>query len=297
MKKILVIGSTVVDVIININYLPGTAGDIHVKSQQFSLGGCAFNVADTINNFEAEHILFSPIGTGIYGDFVREEFRKINRKSPIETPDMDNGCCYCFVEDSGERTFVSYHGAEYLIYEKWLKEINMQEILSVYICGLEIEDKTGEEITRFLEGHKEKEIFFAPGPRITSINEELLDRLFCLNPILHLNEAELFDYTKETDLKTALIALYNRTNNTIITTLSDKGACYFNGQDIITIKGHKQEQIDTIGAGDAHIGAIMACLAKGDDLDEAINKANTVAAKVVTVNGALLEKEVFDSLF
>ncbi len=297
MKKILVIGSTVVDVIININYLPGTADDVHVKSQQFSLGGCAFNVASTIENFNTPHILFSPIGTGLYGDYVRSEFEKIGRLSPIKTPNKDNGCCYCFVEDNGERTFVSYHGAEYLIYKKWLLEIDMNEIDSVYICGLEIEDKTGGEITEFLESHKEKTIFFAPGPRINDIDSSLLKRVFNLNPIMHLNEAEIFDYTKETDLKTAIKKLYSETNNIIIVTLAKDGACFYNGETLEFIEGEKANQIDTIGAGDAHIGAIMASVFNGDSLDVAIKKANKVAAKVVETKGALLTKEEFNNIF
>ena len=40
-KKILVIGSTVVDVIINLDHLPRTAEDVNVSGQQMAMGGCA----------------------------------------------------------------------------------------------------------------------------------------------------------------------------------------------------------------------------------------------------------------
>lgn len=77
MKKILVIGSTVVDVIIELmERLPKTGEDVHVRRQQMSLGGCAFNVSDSIRHFQVPYILFSPVGTGIYGYFVREELKK-----------------------------------------------------------------------------------------------------------------------------------------------------------------------------------------------------------------------------
>ena len=71
MKKVLVIGSTVVDVIINVDHLPTTQEDVHVISQHMSLGGCAFNTSDMIRHFEVPYILFSPVGTGAYGEFVR----------------------------------------------------------------------------------------------------------------------------------------------------------------------------------------------------------------------------------
>ena len=76
MKKIFVIGSTVVDMIINVDHLPTTKADIHISSQTASMGGCAYNVSDTIRNFGTPNVLFSPVGSGIYGDFVRSGLRK-----------------------------------------------------------------------------------------------------------------------------------------------------------------------------------------------------------------------------
>ena len=137
MKKALIIGSTVVDVIVNlVDSLPTTGEDVHVRSQHMSLGGCAYNVSDSVRHFQVPYILFSPVGTGVYGYFVREELKKKGISSPIPSPDMDNGCCYCFVEKSGERTFISYHGAEYLFQKDWFNLIDTEEIDSVYICGL-----------------------------------------------------------------------------------------------------------------------------------------------------------------
>ena len=52
-KKILVIGSTCVDIIIQIDHLPRTEEDIHPTGQSLSLGGCAYNVANMIRLFNA----------------------------------------------------------------------------------------------------------------------------------------------------------------------------------------------------------------------------------------------------
>jgi sugar/nucleoside kinase (ribokinase family) len=156
MKKILVIGSTVADIIINVDYLPTTAQDVHLHSQSMSLGGCAHNVSDMIRHFGAPYILYSPVGTGLYGDFVRKELAKKGVESPIPTPDQANGCCYCFVEDHGERTFIVDHGAEYLFYKEWFDALNVDELSCVYICGLEIEEKTGIETRLAILGHVQR---------------------------------------------------------------------------------------------------------------------------------------------
>ena len=149
MKKTLVIGSTVVDVIITLeDYLPKTQGDVHVLNQEMSLGGCAYNTSDMIRHFGVPYILFSPVGTGAYGDFVRTNLAQRKITTPIPTPDEDNGCCYCFIEKTGERTFISYHGAEYRFQAEWFDLLNPDEIDSVYICGFEIEEKTGINKTK-----------------------------------------------------------------------------------------------------------------------------------------------------
>ena len=297
MKKIFVIGSTVVDMIINVDHLPTTKADIHISSQTASMGGCAYNVSDTIRNFGTPNVLFSPVGTGIYGDFVRNGLRKKGLISPIPPVDMDNGCCYCFVEESGERTFVSYHGAEYLIQYEWLEEIDVEDVHSVYICGLEIEEKTGENIVKWLEKHPNMPVFFAPGPRIMRIDDALLQRIYRLHPVMHLNDDEIKEYFSTEDVEMAMQKMYEMTDNTVIVTLSDKGAAWYDGVAIQHAPAVKVDTVvDTIGAGDSHIGAVMAGLYNGKTMEQAITDANRVAAAVVGVKGALLTQEEFDAV-
>lgn len=297
MKKVLVIGSTVVDIIIDLeNRLPKTGEDVHVRKQQLSLGGCAYNVSDSIRHFEVPYILFSPVGTGVYGDFVRKELKKRGIASPIPTPDMDNGCCYCFVEQTGERTFVCYHGAEYLFRKEWFSLIDPKHIDSVYLCGLEIEEVTGQVIVSFLEQHPELQIYFAPGPRLTALDPKLLGRLFALSPILHLNETEALQVTGADTIPQAASGLFQKTGNTVIVTLGDKGCYYHSSTRAEYIPPVPAVQADAIGAGDSHIGSVIACLKKGDPLPTALAKANRVSSAVVGVPGALLPDEEFQKL-
>ena len=297
MKKIFVIGSTVVDMIINVDHLPTTKADIHISSQTASMGGCAYNVSDTIRNFGTPNVLFSPVGSGIYGDFVRNGLRKKGLISPIPPVDMDNGCCYCFVEESGERTFVSYHGAEYLIQSQWLEEIDVEDVHSVYICGLEIEETTGENIVKWLEKHPQLPVFFAPGPRIMRIEPALLNRLYKLSPIMHLNDDEIKEYFATEDVESAMYKMYDLTQNTVIVTLGPKGAAWYDGVAVQNVPAVKVETVvDTIGAGDSHAGAVMAGLYNGKTMAQAITDANKVAAAVVGVKGALLTQEEFDAV-
>ncbi len=298
MKKILVIGSTVVDVVIYlVDHLPATGEDVHVRSQRLSLGGCAYNVSDSIRHFGVPYTLFSPVGQGVYGQFVQDELAKRGITSPIPSPDTENGCCYCFVEDTGERSFVCYHGAEYLFRPEWFDLLDTSEIGGIYICGLEIEETTGPVIVDFLERHPEIPVYFGPGPRLTRIDPSLLSRLYAISPILHLNDTEVLEAEPACDtVSAAAHALYAKTHNTVIVTMGRDGCYYYDGRKEEIIPPVPAVQADTIGAGDSHIGSVIACLTAGDPLPEALRKANRVSAAVVEQPGALLPDDLFRDL-
>ena len=79
----------------------------------------------------------------------------------------------------------------------------------------------------------------------------------------------------------------------MIVTLGSQGTYYCCKDGCGHVPGVKAHQIDTIGAGDSHIGAVIACEKLGKPLPEAIRIANAAAARVVETQGALLPDEEF----
>lgn len=296
MKNILVIGSTVVDVIISLSHLPKTGEDVNIYGQSMSLGGCAYNVSDTIRHFGVPYILFSPTGTGIYADYIRKQLDALHVSSPIPAPSDANGCCYCLVENSGERTFICNRGAEYHFRPEWFSLLDADTIDSVYLCGLEMEEEDNSCVLDYLEQHPEFTVYFAPGPHINHLSESCMNRLFAMNPVIHLNETEVTSYTGESSIEDASRALFEKTKNDVIVTLGDKGAYYHTEKEAGYVPGVKCQQIDTIGAGDSHIGAVISCLKLGNPLPEAICKANKVSGAVVQNPSAQLPDEVFEAI-
>jgi len=294
MKKLLFIGSTVVDVIINIDHLPRTCEDVNVYEQELAMGGCAFNAFSMARRFGAACTLFSPVGAGVYGDYIRAHLAAEGIETPIPTPEKENGCCYCFVEPGGERTFVSYHGAEYLFEKEWFDALDAAEIAGAYFCGIEVEDPPGENIIAFLEEHPHITPYFAPGPRITRLQEDRLRRILALRPVLHLNEeeakaaAEMYGRPMDDSVEASAAVLHQLTGNTVVVTLGAEGCMYCTGTEIGYVEGFPAETVDTIGAGDSHVGALMGQIAAGVPLPEALRTANRIAAAVVGVRGARL---------
>ena len=267
MGKILVIGSAVADVIIRLeDHLPVKGEDVHVLSQEMRPGGCAFNVYNMIRRFDKDVIPFFPVGTGPYADFMEKAMKDLDIVSAAPHAGEPNGCCYCFIEADGERTFIVYHGAEYRFRKEWFDALDTSGIDMCYICGLEIEEETGGVIVDFLEKNPQIRIVFAPGPRIGKIDRSLLQRIFALHSVLHLNETEtaacagiiresfpvndrILSAFREADnwqkqhplpdaipsgafseLLCSAAAIHSVTSSTVITTLGKNGCIYCTGK-------------------------------------------------------------------
>lgn len=292
MKKILVIGSTCVDIILKLDHLPVTGEDLHPKSQSMALGGCACNAAHVLLYSGSEFTFLSPVGGGIYGDLVKEALTAHGFSIPVYLPEKENGCCYCLVEASGERTFLSLHGVEYTFRKEWMEPYRMEDYSMAYLCGLEVEEPTGEALVEYFEAERGPKLFFAPGPRGTRLPGERLNRILALSPVLHINEQEALELGGRDCVADAAAALYQITGSPVIVTLGERGAyCRESAEHAYVVPGIPSRVVDTIGAGDSHIGAILAGLQKGSSLRDAIAAANQVAAAVVSQEGAILPKD------
>lgn len=102
------------------------------------------------------------------------------------------------------------------------------------------------------------------------------------------------DYTGAEHISDAARELCSRTGNLVIVTLGEKGTAYYEGNELRTVPSAKTTVADTIGAGDSHIGAVIGGLSMGLGTEESIRLANRVAAAVVSVQGPVMNKEMFD---
>ena len=285
MKQTLVIGSTVVDVLIRIPVLPGRGEDVNVASVEYRIGGCARNVYSALRLFKSPALLCSPVGTGIYGQMVKDQLER-EGEIPFVGLEEENGCCYCLVEPDGERSFISHHGAEYLFSKSWMKGIDYTKTGGVFVCGIEVEDPGGEEIVGFVAEHTELELYFAPGPRITKIPAERMKALLRRRdnkgrgPLLHLNENEALSFTGKGRLEDAADLLMGKTRNCVVITLGDRGCYCLSDAGGRYIPGFPVRVVDTVGAGDAHCGALIASLKKGMNINEACVRANRHGASI-----------------
>ena len=297
MKRLLIIGSTCVDVILRLDHLPTTGEDMH-PVQRFAMGGCAYNVAQVPKAYDVDLTFVTPMGDhGVFSDFVRAHLDNAGFHGPITVPNSENGCCYCLVEQSGERTFLSVHGIEYSFHADYMKSFAEEHFDNTYICGLEVEEPTGEELIAWLEAHPEiaGTVVYAPGPRGVAVASERTARLFALHPILHLNEQETYALAAAISgdeklamhkLLSAALCLHEKTRNMVIVTRGADGVLWISADGSVhTLPAVPSTVVDTIGAGDSHCGAVLTGLALGWNEEHTLRFANQVASEVVAQEG------------
>lgn len=314
MKQLLIIGSTCVDVILRLDHLPTTGEDMH-PVQRFAMGGCAFNVAQVPKAYDVNLRFVTPIGDhGVFSDFVRAHLDNAGFRGPITVPDSENGCCYCLVERSGERTFLSVHGVEYSFHAEYMEAFAGEHFDYTYICGLEVEETTGGELVAWLEAHPDiaGTVVYAPGPRGIEVDADRTAHILAMHPILHLNEqeAQALAGINESKMQTlaamgddkdpvlagmsgseepvlaAAQALHAKTGNMVIVTCGADGVLWISADGSVhSAPSVPSTVVDTIGAGDSHCGAVLTGLTLGWTEEDTMRFANQVASEVVAQEG------------
>jgi hypothetical protein len=163
--------------------------------------------------------------------------------------------------------------------------IDYSQAGDMFICGLEVEEPTGDELVDYVCGQARLDLYFAPGPRITHIGKDRMARLLGRRgtagrgPLLHLNEAEALSFSGAGTVEAAAEALFRRTENGLVITLGARG-CYYRDRDGSAglVPGVPARALTTLGAGDAHCGALIACLKQGMSLPAACKRANAAGA-------------------
>lgn len=282
------------EMLMKLDALPKTGEDVLCSESGIIIGGCAYNVASTLRNMGCAHDLCVPVGKGAYSEIIAAELERCGYDILIRDDSQDNGWCLDLVEASGERTFITSQGIEGTFRRRWFDNMDLEPYDKIYVAGYQVCNESGMEMAQWLSSLSKKQIFFAPGPVIGQITPEVKEQIYSLHPILHLNEKEAMEESKSEDIKEAIRTLHGHTKNLVIVTLGAEGTAYYDGKDIHIVPSTAADVVDTIGAGDSHIGAVLGGLSKGYEIDKAIRFANRVAANIVGVQGPVMSKEQFD---
>lgn len=286
-RPVTVLGAAVIDVIADATQLPFRGCDLELKQQSVNIGGCALNIAVTLHRLGIPAQNALPIGTGVWADMIAKALAQRGLESVIATDAGDNGWCLALVEPDGERTFMSFTGVENQWPEAWLSSLHVPPGSLISLSGYQLAAPCGERLVSWLESLTDIRPFIDFGPRIEDIPAPLLARILHLKPIITLNrqEAEIAAHLLEVEVCDLGPAWQTQFGTPLIVRLDAEGAWWFDGDDAGHVPAFSATVVDTIGAGDSHAGGVLAGLAAGFTLAEAVSLGNAVAAMVVSQRG------------
>ncbi|MBY7144543.1 ribokinase [Virgibacillus sp. NKC19-3] len=285
-KKVLVIGSAVIDIVVNIPRLPVSGEDVFSKSQEVIVGGCAYNVGNILKQLNASYDLMIPIGNGPNAAHIKEQMNADDHAPLMHNLNGDNGWCLSMVEANGERTFLTVPGIENSWKEEWFEKVDFSIYDYIYLSGYTFEGNSANVLLEQLQNKsKETAIIFDPSPRVSNINEEDLKALLKLDTIVHCNREELLSLSGLDNIEAGAKMIHQQTNNPVVVTLGGEGTLFVQDNISQICNGKDVPLIDTIGAGDTHIGAFITALLDGQSIETACTWGNDAASQVVQVQG------------
>ena len=310
MKKILGIGSALVDILTQIPNdqilkdlnLP-KGGMIYVDAKtsveigeklaylgnQMASGGSAANTMSGLAQLGVEAGFLSKIGKDEVGRFFERQMTETHVKPLMLTSDTPSGRVQALVTADGERTFATCLGAAA---EMCADDINPELFEGwdiFYVEGYLVANPT--MLDKALETAKKAGLKIAIDMASYNVVEESHDYFMQLieNYVDYVfaNEKEAFALTGMEPLQALdFIALHC---DIAVVKVGAKGAYIKRGNEMVIVPPMKANVIDTNGAGDMWAAGFLAGLVKGESLTKCGQMGGIVAANVIEVLGTKMD--------
>lgn len=288
MKKIIVIGSSNVDMVVRTSHLPAPGETILGGEFFMNQGGKGANQAVAIKRLGGNLIFMAKLGNDVLGRQSVGYFKKegIDTRYIAVDEDSASGVALISVDDHAENSIVVASGANMLLNEqdvdKMLEEMCEGDIL---LMQLEIPLQTVEYAARKAFG-KGVKVVLNPAPA-RSLPKELFRHLYMVTP--NRIEAEMLTGIKianDADVEKVAEEICAMGVKNVIITLGSKG-CLIREEGVsYRIDAFKVEPVDTTAAGDTFNGALCVGLSEGMDLKQAAVMASKASSIAVTRMGA-----------
>ena len=288
MKKIIVIGSSNVDMVVRTSHLPAPGETILGGEFFMNQGGKGANQAVAIKRLGGNLIFMAKLGNDVLGRQSVGYFKKegIDTRYIAFDEDSASGVALISVDDHAENSIVVASGANMLLNEqdvdKMLEEMCEGDIL---LMQLEIPLQTVEYAARKAFG-KGVKLVLNPAPA-RSLPKELFRHLYMVTP--NRIEAEMLTGIKianDADVEKVAEEICAMGVKNVIITLGSKG-CLIREEGVsYRIDAFKVEPVDTTAAGDTFNGALCVGLSEGMDLKQAAVMASKASSIAVTRMGA-----------
>jgi len=297
MKKILVVGSSNVDITHIGKNFPDEGQTLAVDNSYISLGGKGLNQAVAVKRLSNAEVLFiSVIGDDFLGEYVISGLKKenINTKYVRNIEGKNTGNALIFV-NKFKNNHISVSPESNLLFGK--KELDSFKKISGDVSTILLQQEIPFEVNvQILKIAKKFNILtiYDPGPPAKNKNLNYLKYVDFFTPNKHEAEFLLGNNIDGKELESAKKLKEFGAKNVIIT-LGKKGLVY-SGEFDKFFKSNVVETIDPVGSGDCFNGALSVMLNKGENILDSINFAQKAAAFSTTRKGASQSFPLFNQI-
>ena len=257
--------------------------------EQISPGGTG-NVAVGMSKLGLKTAFIGKIGNDVLGAKYKDDLVKNNVVPKLFFNNkLETGTVEVLIDKTGERSFNTYLGANEDLTPEEI--IQSSEIISnseyLFVSGYSLNSHP-EAILKAIEIAKENavKIIFDPGSHnIIYDSIESFRYILKNSSIFCPNESEIVSITESKSLDETINKM-KKSKNFIALKLGDKGCKIIKNNEMTYDLGIKVNQVDTTGAGDAFISALVYGIERKLSLSDTAKFANWFASFIVTKIGA-----------
>lgn len=281
MKRVFVLGSINMDLVISVDRMPESGETLHGERFFSNGGGKGANQAVASAKQEIPTYLIGAVGSDVFAD---ELLMTLNRYA-VDThfvkklTSVSSGVAMILIDKTDhDNRIVLDGGANLMIAKEQIDEaLAMADEGDLFVTQLENNEDAVHYALSVAKAHGMITIF-NPAPAAVQPRE-----IYDLVDILVVNETECKTLTGilPTDDET-LQAAYQRTAewgaSSLVVTLGKRGSVCFNGNTKWNISSNPVQAVDTTAAGDTFVGVLAAGLAMGNDLKASLEYSSIAAS-------------------
>lgn len=269
-------------------------------------GGAPANVAASVVKLGGEAVFLGQVGDDSFGRFLVETLKNVNIDTSMTKMEGCTTLAFVAIDENGERDFEFNRGSdgEYSFDSIDLSRITKDDVLHFGSATGFLEGELKNTYFKLLDYAKENNMFisFDPNYRDALITEDKLaqfiedSKTFAKDSdFVKLSDEEVRLITKKEELNEGVDELHRLGAKVVAITLGAEGTLISNGSEKAIVPSIKIKQVDSTGAGDSFVGAVLKQVADLEDMKnisfakwkEIIAYANKVGAITCTNYGAI----------
>lgn len=278
-------------------------------------GGAPANVAASISKLDGNSYFLGQVGNDFFGKHLVELLRELKINTEMTIEEGSTTIALVGIDENGERNFDFLRGSdgEYSFDNINLSKINNSDIIHFGSATGFLEGELKKTYFKLLDYAKSNSIFisFDPNYRDALITPDKLDdfvsdcsKFLKKSDFTKLSDEELVLITKEKDIKEGVNKLHELGVRVVTITLGSKGTYLSVNGKCEVIPSIEIKQVDSTGAGDAFVGAVLKQISLIEDKrcvsfeewKEIISFANKVGAITCTNYGAIASMPTLNQL-